>query len=300
MATLKLYIKKVPLFISLYKRYVKISGTLRFYRHKITHRIYNEDDLVAMFSKMGIAPKDKIVVNLSMSRIGLLKEGPKTFVNALKKYITADGLIVMPTYPHRASYDYLKNYTIFDVLQTPSQNGAVTEYFRSSEGVFRSIHPTHPLAAWGNDAEELMCGHEFSKSMYDDKSPYKKLLDLNVKNVLIGVNFDHMIMIRIIDDLYPEYLINPYCDQKFHVKVKGYNGELIDVETNCHDPQYFGLNRDNMKIFPYLKDKIIFGKCGEAKTMVMYSQDMYNVQVACAKKSIFPFKTYRFKTEHIK
>ena len=295
MNRLKSLLKKIPVFQFLYKQYVIISGKMRYWKHKIMRKVYDDEDLITMFGQIGISPKDKIVLNLSMSRIGVLKNGPETFVNALKKYITKEGLIVMPTYPHRASYEYLNNYTIFDVQKTPSKNGAVTEYFRTSENVYRSIHPTHPLAAWGDGAKELMSGHEFSKSMYDEKSPYKKLLDINVKNVLIGVNFDHMIMIRIIDDLLPEYPINPYLDQKFYVKVCGYNGELIEMETNCHDPNYFGQNRDNMKLFPYLKDKITFGNLGGAQTMVMYSQDMFTKQVECARNGIFPFKIYRFK-----
>ncbi len=295
MERLRMLFKRIPFIVSLYRIYVVLSGKVRFCWCKITQKIYSEKDLCTMFPKMGIYPCDKVVVNLSMSKIGVLQDGPKTFVNALKKYITEDGLIVMPTYPHRGSYEYLTNYVMFDVLNTPSLNGAITEYFRKSEGVFRSVHPTHPLAAWGKNAKELMSGHEFSKSMYDIKSPYKKLLDLNVKNVLIGVNFDHMIMIRVIDDLYDDYPINPYCDSKFTVPVLGYNGEIIDVETNCHDPKYFSLNRENMKLYSFLKDKITFGFLGQAKTMVMYSQDMYNKQIECCKKGIYPFRTYRFK-----
>ncbi|MDR1584749.1 MAG: AAC(3) family N-acetyltransferase, partial [Prevotellaceae bacterium] len=173
-----------------------------------------------------------------------------------------------------------------------------TECFRKSEGVFRSIHPTHPLAAWGRNAQELMSGHEKSKSMYDELSPYKKLLDLNVKNFCIGVNFDHMILIRIVDDLYKDYPINPYIEDKiYNVQVYGYNGELIDMQTVCHDPDYFSLERENMKLFPYMKNKITFGHLGKAYTWVLDSQDMFNIQVECAKKGIFPFRKLKFKKQ---
>ncbi len=230
-----------------------------------------------------------------MSKIGILKDGAKTLIRALQCYITEEGLIVMPTYPHRDCYNYLESEVVFDVLNTPSKNGLVTEEFRKMDGVFRSIHPTHPLAAWGKDAKKLMEGHELSKSMYDEKSPYKKLLDLNVKNVLIGVNFDHMIMIRIIDDLYTDYPIDPYCKKRYHVKVKGYQGEELFVETNCHDPHYFSLERANMKMYPYMKDKIVEGKLGNADTWVLNSQEMYKIQIECASKGIYAFNKLRFK-----
>ena len=296
---LKKHIKKMKGVTQLYKVYVQLSGKIRYYGRLCFTKKYSEDDLIAQFPQMGIHPNDRIVVNSSMSRIGILQNGPLTLVNALKRYITEDGLIVMPTYPHRSSYTYLENYKMFNVKETPSMNGAITECFRKSDGVYRSVHPTHPLAAWGKNAKEIMKGHEKSKSMYDEYSPYKKLLDLGVKNVLIGVNLDHMIMIRIIDDLYKDYPINPYLEKKYVVPVKDYEGKIINVETTCHDPNYFGLERANMKIYPYIKDIITYGKLGKATTWVMDAKRVYDIQIECAKKGIFPFNKLRFKNEKI-
>lgn len=296
---LKKYIKKIHGVTQLYKCYVRLSGRVRYYRSLWFTKKISEEDLIVQFPGMGIYPNDKIVVNSSMSRIGILQDGPITFVNALKRYISENGLIVMPTYPHKSSYHYLENYEIFDVKETPSMNGAITECFRKSDGVYRSLHPTHPLAAWGKDAKEIMEGHENSKSMYDEHSPYKKLLDLGVKNVLIGVNFDHMIMIRVIDDLYKDYPINPYLKKKYVVPVKNYDGEILNVETTCHDPNYFGLERANMKMYPYVKGIITYGKLGKATTWVMDAKKVYDIQVECAKKGIFPFNKLRFKNEKI-
>lgn len=295
--TIRALLKRSKILTYLYPELIKLMGKIRFVYNRLTNKVLTEEDLISQFPDLGIFRNDRIIINSSMSRIGILKDGPVTLINALKNYITSDGLIVMSTYPHRNSFKYLENYTLFDVLHTPSLNGSLTECFRTSEGVFRSIHPTHPLAAWGKNAKELMSGHEKSKSMYDLNSPYKKLLDLNVKNFLIGVNFDHMVMIRIIDDLYPDYPINPYLDKKYHVQVKGYQGEILEMETTCHDPNYFGLQRENMKIFPYLKDKITFGRLGLAETQVLSAQDMFNTQIDCANNGIFPFRELRFKKD---
>lgn len=295
MQRLKSYLKQFPFFVYIYKKYVVIIGKLRFFRNKIMFKTYSEEDLYKMFSKIGITPGDRVFIHSSMSKIGVLKEGPITFVNALKKYIGKDGLIVMPTFPSKSSYDYLTNYQIFDVKNTPSINGAITECFRKSHNVFRSIHPTHPLAAWGKDAEELMKGHEKTKSMFDEKSPYKKLIDLNIKILLIGVNFDHMTMMRVVEDTYDKYMINPYCEKKFVVNVIGYNNELISVETNCHDPKYFGKNRENMQLYSYLENDICFGYLGQARTMLINSHDMYAKQIECCNRGIYPYRKYRFK-----
>lgn len=294
MSKIKYILKKSSILKFIYPKFVALKGKIRFWYKKNFSKVWTEEMLIKKFPELGIFPKDKIIINSSMSKIGILQNGPETFVNALKRYITDDGLIVMSTYPHRNSYEYLENYEVFDVLNTPSKNGALTEYFRKSEGVVRSIHPTHSLAAWGKNAKEIMAGHEKSKRMYDIHSPYKKLLDLNVKNFLIGVNFDHMVMIRAIDDLYEDYPIYPYIkDKVYKVDVKGYDGEIIQMETVCHDPVYFSKERYNMRMFEYLKDKIIFGKLGGAETWVLSSQDMFSTQVECAKKGIYAFHRLR-------
>lgn len=260
------------------------------FKKKIT-----EEDLIKQFPKIGIKKGDKIIINSSMSKIGVLENGPKTFIDALMKYITPEGLIVMSTYPHTNSYNYLENYEIFDVWNTPSKNGAITEYFRKCDGVYRSIHPTHPLAAWGKDAKEIMAGHELSETRYGDKSPYRKLLDMDVKVFLIGVNFNHAVMFRAIDDLYPEYPINPYIPNKsYKVKVKDYNGNLIDMVTPCDDPN-FSKERDNMIIFPYMKKKIKFSKLGAANTWVFSSQELHKTQIECSKKNILPYYKFPLK-----
>lgn len=295
MKRLIILLKRVPFIVSLFRIYVVFSGKIRFCWNKIICKTYSEEDLYKRFSKIGIYPGDKIMIHSSMSRIGVLKDGPNTFVKAIKKYIGEKGLIVMPTFPHRGSYEYLSNYTMFDIRHTPSRNGAISECFRKSENVYRSLHPTHPLAAWGEAAKELMSGHEKTKSMFDEKSPFKKILDLNVKIVLIGVNFDHMTMMRLIEDLYDEYPINVYCNNTFEVPIIGYDGEIINVTTKCHDPQYFGRYRDNTKLYDYMKNDVKISNLGNAKTMVLYSQDMYNKQLECCKNGIYFFKKLRFK-----
>jgi aminoglycoside 3-N-acetyltransferase len=289
MSFLRRYLKKISFTGKLYRFGKKRISKLKHSANKLFVPKLTKERLKAQFQEIGLQQGDKIIINSSMSKLGVLENGPKTFVDALKEYITEEGLIVMSTYPHTNSFHYLENYEVFDVNTTPSKNGALTEYFRKSKDVTRSIHPTHPLAAWGRDSRELMEGHEKSTSLYDLHSPYKKLLDLNIKIVLIGVNFNHAVMIRVIDDLYPDYPLSPYIPNKtYHVKVKGYNGELIEMITPCHDPA-FSKERYNMAIFPFMKDKIKFARIGKAETWIFSSQELFNTQIDCAKKNIFPF-----------
>jgi len=299
MANIKSKIKKSKFALSLYGIYVKLRSKARFLYLKWFTKKLTEDDLIKQFSAIGLNPGDVIVVNSSMTKIGLLENGPATVVNALKRYIGHEGLIVMPTYPHRGMHQYLENCKLFDVNETPSQNGAISEYFRKSEGTYRSAHPTHSVAAWGKDAEKIVAGHENCKTPYAKGSPYDKLIQMGAKNFLIGVNFDHMILLRSFDDLGENNKINTYIPNKiYHVPVKLASGDIVTVDTPCHDPEFFSKERWNMRLFSYMKEYITFGHLGNAETWVLSSKEMFRIQQECADKDIYPFYHYRFKPEY--
>src|SRR6188472_4529829 len=58
------------------------------------------DDLEKDFRNAGIVKGDVVLVHSSLSRIGHLKDGPKTFVDALQNVVGAEGTILMPTSPN--------------------------------------------------------------------------------------------------------------------------------------------------------------------------------------------------------
>lgn len=288
-------LKHTPL-VRIYPHYVKVKTKMRLWLMTKTMDPITEDMLIEQFSHLGIYPGDKIMVHSAGSKIGIIDGGPKTFVEALKHYITPNGLIVMPSFPHRGMYEYLENYSMFDVLETPSKNGAITECFRKSDGVVRSAHPTHPLCAWGKDAEQFIEGHELCHSPFEATSPFARMLEMNIKIFLIGVDLEHVTMTRVIEDIYADYQLEPYIPNKIYVvDVKLANGQIIKVSTPCHDPQYFGKERNNMRFYSYLKNKIIYGSLGRTSTWVFYAQDLYNTQVECVKKGIYGFNKYRYK-----
>jgi aminoglycoside 3-N-acetyltransferase len=71
-------------------------------------------------------------------------------IRALQEVVGADGTIVMPTF----SYSFTDNKP-FDVLNTPSRVGMVTEYFRRLPEVKRSPDPIFSVAAKGRMADDL-------------------------------------------------------------------------------------------------------------------------------------------------
>jgi aminoglycoside 3-N-acetyltransferase len=282
-------LKKNALLVSFYQYLKKSRKEFRFYINKYLKNSITASSLHEDLMGCGIKPGDKIVVNSSLSAIGYVDGGAETILDVLMNYITPEGLLVMPSYPHRGMYKYLENYSVFDVKNTPSQNGIITEVFRTRKYVYRSIHPTHPLCFWGKEAAYFAEGHEKSISPYDLWSPYKKLLDVNVKNFCIGVDFEHMIMIRVIDDLYEDYPVPMYFEDKsYKIPVIGRKGEEIMVETKCHDPKKSAV-RHNMNLFEYMKNDLLVSRFGNAKTITLSSKKMFEHQIELSQKRIFPY-----------
>ena len=84
--------------------------------------------------------------------------------------------------------------------------------------------------------KKLVQGHEYSLYPFDHVSPYKKLIDLNAKILLIGVHFQNLTMCRVIEDLVDNYP-SPYLEKTYAITCLDTNKKSHTVHTKCHDPQ---------------------------------------------------------------
>jgi aminoglycoside 3-N-acetyltransferase len=136
-------------------------------------------DLVAAMRDLGVRPGDLIQVHSSLNRLGYVEGGAETVVDALLEVVGPDGTVMVPTFNHGAA-------EIYDPAETPSTNGVVTEAFRKRSEARRSLHPTHPYAAIGPQADYLVDGH-LDVETFDPKSPLGKLADLGGWVLLLGI-----------------------------------------------------------------------------------------------------------------
>ncbi|MDP8208364.1 MAG: AAC(3) family N-acetyltransferase [Candidatus Electryonea clarkiae] len=61
---------------------------------------------------------------------------------------------------------------VFKSKRTPSQMGILTELFRRSPDVKRSLHPTHSICARGALAKELTANHHLAETTFGIGTPY--------------------------------------------------------------------------------------------------------------------------------
>ncbi len=136
-----------------------------------------------IFKKQGIKKGDTIMVHSSLSAIDA---GAEELVRFLLDYIGEDGNVMMPTHPNLKR---IKEILIYDVQQSKSRVGYLTEFFRKCKGVNRSLHPFSSVAVWGKDQDWILMNNLTNNNPlpHGENSPYHKLSLLKGTVVCIGV-----------------------------------------------------------------------------------------------------------------
>jgi len=139
---------------------------------------YGPDELVTRLRKIGVTPGSTLMFHSSWLPHNGFKGKPADVVRALKAAVGEGGLLVMPSMPYHnmSSAQWLAKGKPMNVLRSPSMMGLVSEVFRRSEGVRRSLSLTHPLLAWGRDAAAFVEGHERTERSFGEASPFARLL----------------------------------------------------------------------------------------------------------------------------
>lgn len=145
--------------------------------------MHTYESLADDLAKSGIKRGDTLLVHSSMKSIGEVEGRADTVLDVFMDYFRDDGLFAMPTLTWS---NVNAAQPIYDVRETKSVVGLLPELFRKREGVVRSLHPTHSLAAYGRNADAFTEGHERFDSPAGPFSPWRRLLLANAKIMFLG------------------------------------------------------------------------------------------------------------------
>jgi aminoglycoside 3-N-acetyltransferase len=210
------------------------------------------EDVVRAFREVGLREGDGVFVQTAMSAFGEIEGGAPTVVAALEEVLGPDGLIVMPAFPLTGSgADHLAEHPVFDVRESPSRMGAITEHFRKLPGVVRSDHPTHSIAARGPGAEELVAGHADAETPFGVGTPFERMVQRGVTQVWFGTGLRTFTAYHAYECLRPGgFPIDVFHPTRLPSRVVGPDGAEREVTTLVHDPRYADRKdptRDRMK-----------------------------------------------------
>ncbi len=243
--------------------------------------------LIHQLGQLGIQPGDTVLIHCAMSRIGFLENGPQTLVDALKELVGSGGNILMPTSPNASfQIDYARNCPVFDVRNSPSALGAVSEYFRKLPDVLRSAHPTEPVSAWGPDAEWLTAGHFAEPTPYTSRSPFCRLYEKNGKIFYIGVTLDNAgTNLHTLEDALP-FKYPVYAPDWYTFTIRDADGKEQEVKTRVHNPE-FSKRRKCDGLLPLFEREGVAcqGTVGSAPTWVFDGPGMFRVMLENYRKA---------------
>lgn len=180
-------------------------------------KIYTVQDLYEILERLQIGRGDVLCVHSQIFSFGrplVSKENfLKIIISVLKKTVGENGILIMPAF----SYSFCRN-EVFDVRNTPSTVGLLSEYFRKSDGVIRSLHPIFSFSVWGNRKEEYI---DIGPDAFGLDSIYGKMLRDNGKILMFGANKGYTFY----------HLAEEHVNVR-HRYFKNFSGEMIDAEGN--------------------------------------------------------------------
>ena len=162
----------------------QVTRRLQTLNNRVFNRI-TRAELRGELERLGLAEGDTVYTNVSLRRLGYVRGGPSEVIGAILDVVGQEGTLMMPTWP-APTPALVDPAQLFDVTETPSQAGLLSEALRTYPGARRSLHPIAPVSSVGARAAELTAGHDLSSTPFGLSSPYGKLAHASPRLLLIG------------------------------------------------------------------------------------------------------------------
>ena len=156
---------------------------------RVIHRLctpIRPDEMRSALKQLTGGGTEILFVHASLSSCGRFTAGPDDVLRGLRE---VSGTLGLPTHTYCYPSAAGEPGPLFDPATRPSQNGALTEMFRTKPSVVRSINATHSIAATGPLSETLTAGHYLLDTPCGAGTPYCRLVQRRAAVLLFGVTF---------------------------------------------------------------------------------------------------------------
>jgi aminoglycoside 3-N-acetyltransferase len=278
----RIVLKYSPEFILEWAKQLKKNQRKKQLKHQENNKSgITKEILIADLKKIGLTIGDSVLVHSSLSKIGFVEGGAKTVVDALTEVIGETGTLLFPTFPAAGkNKTYLQEHLFFDIKNTPSQMGSITEYFRKLNGVYRSFHPTDSICAKGPLAEYYTNSHFGQLTPYNENSPFRKLCNKGGKILMLGTTLNGACTsLHTLEDAV-DFKFPVYDKEIFDVKMIDEKGQESMMKTKVHNPEYSSKrNCDALKPLFEKENVLTNSAIGEAKSMLIDANKMLEIMI---------------------
>ncbi|MBP5687593.1 MAG: AAC(3) family N-acetyltransferase [Muribaculaceae bacterium] len=182
--------------------------------------------------ELGIEKGDRIIVSSSFGNVNA-SFSPQEMIDLLMNIIGDKGVIMMPYYPPINSTEWAARHEVFDMRNTKSGMGVLTNVFSKMPGVYMSKHPTKAVCVWGKDAKEIAAGHDKATTPFYWDSPYGRLLKQPSKS--LGIGLKNIPIFHSFEDILTDPIDFYYQKDKYKLDLIDKEGTPTVVETYIHD-----------------------------------------------------------------
>lgn len=190
--------------------------------------------LLHQLKDMGIEPTDSVMLHSSMKAIGNVEGGADAVIDVFMDYLK-DGLFMTPTHTWK---QMSTEYCVFDPQKEPSCVGIIPDLFWRREGVYRSLHPTHSIAAYGAGlksvpARDYVLGDENFHTPCDPAGCFGRLKNVRAKILLAGVTHTRNTYIHSIEESFD--VKERFTEKPTRFFVKKPDGSELEISMYRHD-----------------------------------------------------------------
>jgi aminoglycoside 3-N-acetyltransferase len=208
----------------------------------------SQEELEAELRKLGVKAGRDLLIHSSMSKIGPVQGGAATVIRALRASAGPDATLVMPAYPMPSTMaQWMRDPAPFNVSDSPSRMGVLTEVFRKMPGVLRSGHPSHSVAALGPDAAAYTADHHKVATPCGPGSPFLVHTQRGGDILCIGTGVGKITSYHVIEDHLDDFPLPVYVGQRMAKDVIFPDGRRERIEILLGDARLSPWRVDNFK-----------------------------------------------------
>ena len=252
-------------------------------------------DLVQELRRLGLCEGDTLLVHSSFDAFEAFTGRATDVVALLQQIVGANGILLMPTMPFSGTaVDWAREHPSVDLRRTPSRMGLVSEIFRRSPGVVRSVHPTHPAAAWGSGAAAFVSGHHNAATPCGVGSPYHRLLEREGKILFLGADLDSLTFFHTAEELLESRLpVSPFTTEQFHLTCIAPDGTTHETRTRLFEPS-ISRHRNLHRLEPELErhNALKRRKVGLLPIATLTASAVMEATAALAERGIYCYDNY--------
>ncbi len=235
--------------------------------------MYTKADLIMQIEELGIKRTDTLLIHSSMKSIGDVEGRGDTVLDAFMEYLN-EGLLVFPTHTWEQMSD---TYNLFNPKTEPSCVGILSNLFMVRPGVYRSLHPTHSVAAFGNDAKTFVAGEERFDTPCPRKGCWGKLYDLDARILFIGCTLRSNTIIHGVEEW--THIPNRLSKKAQPLKIQMEDGQIIERPLFRHHNERGDVSKNYRK----LTEPLLYlgiakkGQFGNARTILCRTKEMVDL-----------------------